>query len=138
MPAAIGVPDAARINRDFISRANRLGWSPPDAAAGAVVNRLLAWSSEQIAGDSSSNEAINRRLTEASGRLAVGDIAGAADLVAQLSPPAHDTFADWLEDAGARVAADRLSHEVDLIVSRERAGPLGAGAVGTGTGGTHP
>ena len=118
--AAIGVPDAARIGRDFAARGARLGWTGPEVAPVAAVNRLLTWSGQQLSGDSTPTDETNRRLTEASGRLAVGDIAAATETVGQLASPAREAFTDWLEDAGARVAADRLSREVDLIISSGR------------------
>jgi hypothetical protein len=118
--AAIGVPDATRINREFAVLAGRLGWSGPHSAPVALVGRLLTWSRRQLPGSPSPVDETGHRLAEASAQLAAGDIAGAVDTVEELDSPARDSFADWLEDASARAAADRLASVVDLILGNGR------------------
>jgi len=111
--AAIGVPDAARVARDFGATATRLGWAGQASAPVAVVNRLISWSGRQAAG---SGETV--RLVSAAGEQVVaGDLAGAIETIGKLDGPARDGFADWLDDAGARVAAERLVRRVDLLVA---------------------
>lgn len=123
--AAIGVPDAARIDREFTQIAGRLGWSGPHSAPVAMFNRLLTWSRQQLPGGSGKADETLPRLAEANAQLTAGDIAGAVDTVQQLGGPARDRFADWLEDASARAAADRLSGIVNLILST--GSPTGTG-----------
>lgn len=113
--AAIGVPPAARISRDFATRAARLGWSGPDSAPVAVVKQLLTWSEQQLAGSALPKDDTRHRLAEASAELAAGDVAAAVATIGGLEGPARDTFSDWLQDAGARAAADRLSQRVSLM-----------------------
>jgi hypothetical protein len=112
--AAIGVPSGERIGRDFAARTAGLGWDGVEYAPVVVVNRLIAWSGRQLPGGPSPS---SRGLAEANARLAAGDIAGAAEAVRQLPAPVRDGFADWLQDAGARAAADRLSREVDRMLA---------------------
>jgi hypothetical protein len=128
--ASVGVPDAARINHDFADRAARLGWTGPHSAPVAMLNRVLTWSREQLPGDTPPADTTGPRLAEASTQLAAGDIAGAVATVEQLDSPARDGFADWLEDASARAAADRLSSVVGLILSGGH--PEAAPTAGTG------
>ncbi len=136
--ASIGVPDAARIGRDFDAIARRLGWNGTHSAPVAMVNRVITWSREQLAGGTDPAEETNRRLAEASADLAAGNIAGAAETVGRLEGPARDNFADWLEDASARAAADRLSGVVDLILSNGRQSPSGASPPGASAPGARP
>ncbi len=114
--AAIGVPPAARVSRDFAARAARLGWSGPDSAPVAVVKQLLTWSEQQLAGSARPVDDTRHRLAEASAELAAGDVAAAVETIGGLEGPARDTFADWLQDAGARAAADQLTNRVNLML----------------------
>ena len=118
--ASIGVPEAARIDRDFAAIAARLGWNGPHSAPVAMVNRVIAWSRRQVADGTDQSEETSRRLAEASTELAAGNIAGAAETVGSLEGQARDNFADWLEDASARASADRLSGVVEPILSNGR------------------
>jgi hypothetical protein len=118
--AAIGVPGAARINRDFASRAARLGWSGPSSAPVAVVRNLLAWSEQQLSGGAAPVDDTSHRLAQASAQLAANDIAAAVDTVGGLEGPARENFSDWLQDATARAAADRLARRVNLMLAAGR------------------
>ena len=114
--AAIGVPPAARISSDFAARAAQLGWSGKDSAPVAVVKQLLTWSEQQLSGSVAPADDIRHRFAEASAQLAAGDVAATVDTVGRLEGPARETFSDWLQDATARAAADRLSRRVDLML----------------------
>lgn len=118
--AAIGVPPAARITHDFTTRAARLGWSGPDSAPVAVVKNLLAWSEQQLSGSAPPVDDTRHRLAQASAELAAGDVAAAVDTVARLEGPAREAFSDWLQDATARAAADRLTRRVGVMLGTGR------------------
>ena len=118
--AAIGVPATARLSRDFAGRAARLGWSGPDSAPVAVVKHLLTWSEQQLSGSTAPADDTRHRLAQASAELAAGNVAAAVETVNRLDGPARDGFSDWLQDAGARAAADRLTRRVDLMLSASR------------------
>ena len=112
--AAVGVPDIGRITRDFASRAGRVSGGQ-DSLPVAMVNRLFAWSG--LSGDPQSTEG-SRRVAEANTRLAAGDLAAAVDSISQVDGHARELFADWLDDARARLAADRLATQVDTLLAR--------------------
>ncbi len=128
--ASVGVPDAARITHDFNDHAARLGWTGPRSAPVAMLNRVLTWSRDQLPGETSPADTTGPRLAEASTQLAAGDIAGAVETVEQLDSPARDGFADWLEDASARAAADRLTSMVGLVLSGGHPATAPAAAAG--------
>ena len=57
-------------------------------------------------------------LQSASARLADVDIAGALDDTRQLSDEYRPVFANWSDDAQARVAADTIAARVSDMVTR--------------------
>lgn len=114
--AAIGVPGTARISHDFATHAARLGWSGEASAPVAVVKQLLAWSEQQLSGSAAPVDDTSHRLAEASAELAADDVAAAVDTINGLESPARDAFSDWLQDAAARAAADRLTRRVTLML----------------------
>lgn len=118
--AAIGVPGVGRISRDFATRAARLGWSGPDSAPVAVIKNLLTWSEQQLSGSAAPVDDTRHRLAEASAQLAAGDVAAAVETVNGFEGPARDIFSDWLQDATARAAADRLTLRVNAMLGGGR------------------
>jgi hypothetical protein len=106
--AAAGIPTLPELTQDFNALAEKA--APPPAASGSFVDSVIASAKSAISirridATATGNEP-EAVMARAEAHLKQGDLAAAVTEVESLPPAERSTFADWLDKAHARLAAD--------------------------------
>jgi hypothetical protein len=113
--ADTGIPGAVQLREEFTALFERL----PKGRGNGWVNDLAAWAHLRRPPPATEPPDPSLGLLQsASERLADMDVAGAVDQTAQVSDAYRAVFANWLEDAKARVAADTIAARVSQMVTQ--------------------
>jgi hypothetical protein len=117
--AVTGVPLSSQLRQEFARISARTQWSERGFMPVAWVMRLLPpWQRSATAAPAAPDPTPGL-LTQAASQLGSGDMAGAVATVQTIGGTTQETFADWLEDAKARVAADGVLQRLnDQIAKR--------------------
>jgi hypothetical protein len=129
-PARSGIGGSEALRRELAAAAAAAGLAPGEPQSYydyglSMVNQYIGYSGEPY-----SVEIAHVAVGDADRKLAVGDVAGAVELVKSLDPSIAPTFEPWLKSAGAYVRAETAVAEltktaVDRL--RLRMGADGAG-----------
>jgi hypothetical protein len=112
--ADTGIPGTTQLRQEFatlydqITRGGTSSW----------MNSLANWTRLRSAPPTQTSDPSLDALKQASARLAEVDIAGALKATRQISDDYKPAFANWMDDAQARVAADTLAERVSDMVTR--------------------
>ncbi len=117
--AVTGVPSSETLRQEFSRLSARLDGMPRGFAPIAWVTKLWPWPRSAVASPAMPPDPTPQLVAQANTLLANGDLGGAVDVVQQITGPNQELLTDWLEDAKARVAADKLTRRLsDQIAQR--------------------
>jgi len=121
--SATGIPGLAQLQRDFSSLRSRIEWVERSYMPVTWMNKLIAWprgaaTSHPV--EPPPQDTTGKLLTEAAGELARDNLSGAVLVAQKVTGPNRDALTDWVEDAGARVAADDLARRINDLVVQQR------------------
>ncbi len=113
--ANTGIPGTTQLRQEFRTLLDQV----PSRGSPSWVAHLAVWARLRGTPPTSADADPSPDLLQsASARLADVDIAGALDQTRQLSEAYRPVFANWSEDAEARVAADTIATRVSNMVTR--------------------
>jgi hypothetical protein len=113
--ANTGIPGTTQLRQEFGTLLDQV----PSGGSPSWVAHLAVWAHLRGTPPTSADADPSLDLLQsASARLADVDIAGALDQTHQLSDAYRPVFANWSEDAQARVAADTIATRVSDMVTR--------------------
>lgn len=114
--ADTGIPGPAQLRHDFEALLDKV---PHSDAGGSWMSDIASWARLRSPPPPPAQpDPSPELLRAASERLANMDVAGAVDRVQHASDAYRSVFANWLEDAQARVAADRIADTVSEMVAQ--------------------
>jgi hypothetical protein len=111
--ADTGIPGTAQLREEFRALLERVS----HGGAASWVSNLTAWTHLRSAQPAPADPSL-QALQNAAARLADIDLPGAVEQVRQVDDNDRPVFANWLEDAQARVAADKLAERVNDLVTK--------------------
>jgi len=123
--AGTGIPGATQLRQDFRTLYEPIARSDGGAAPASWMGNLAAWTHLRSAAPTQpTGDPSLELLQTASARLADVDVAGALEATRQVSDSYRAAFANWVEDAQARVAADTLAERAsDMVTQALRPAP---------------
>lgn len=111
--ADTGIPGPTQLREEFRTLVERVS----HGGAASWVSDLTAWTHLRSAQPAPADPSL-QALQNAAARLADIDLPGAVEQVRQVGDDDKPVFANWLEDAEARVAADKLAERVSDLVTK--------------------
>jgi hypothetical protein len=115
--ANTGIPGTTQLRQEFRTLYDQV--SRGGATPSSWVGNLATWSHLRSATPAQpTSDPSLELLKTASARLADIDIAGASEATRQIGDEYKPVFANWIEDAQARVAADTLAERVGDMVTQ--------------------
>jgi hypothetical protein len=118
--AAIGVPTLGQLQRDL----QELHYNMVQAARPAAQSSwmgLINWTGLGGVPDATPTDPGIGAAWSGLRRLATADLSGAIEQASQVGGMYQSSFADWVADAKARLAANQAVQQIDLLIKR----PLG-------------
>jgi len=126
--AATGIPGLAQLQRDFSGLRARIDLTDRGYTPVVWMTRLIAWPRNAVAGSPADAPKVDpgpKLIGDAAGELSKDNLPGALAVAQQVSGPNREFLTDWMEDAGARVAADDLARRINDIVVQRLSGAAG-------------
>jgi hypothetical protein len=111
--ADTGIPGTTQLRQDFATL-----YDPITRGGLSWMGSLATWTHLRAAAPTQTSDPSLEALKQASARLAEADIAGALKATRQISDDYRPAFANWMDDAQARVAADSLAERVGDMVTQ--------------------
>jgi hypothetical protein len=128
-----GIPTLRQLTISFKETRDGMAPNPAVADSDSVLDRLMS-SAESLVkvrrvDGSAEGDAPDAILARAEAKLEEGDLAAAVEEVATLQGPPRDAFATWLDQARARLSAEKTLQRLQniLLVSLNRNEPSGNG-----------
>lgn len=119
--AVTGVPSIGHLRQEFSRIGARSQWLQRNYLSVGWVMRMLPWQRSANAAPAPPDPT-PQLLSDAGVLLGSGDLSGTVALVQTIGGPSQEAFADWLDDAKARIAADaalqRLNDQIGKRVSK--------------------
>jgi hypothetical protein len=111
--ADTGIPGTTQLRKDFTTLYDQI-----TRGGSSWMGSLASWTHLRAAAPAQTSDPSLDLLKQASARLAEADIAAALKAARQIGDDYKPAFANWMDDAQARVAADTLAERVGDMVTQ--------------------